>query len=142
MVRRAWMVVAWILSLSIFAAPGFTESAGPRLRSVLADVKALEQPVTYTEAKIPLGELVQKVAADTGVPLVAVPEVADEPVAVIVKEIPARELLEQLADLLDYTWSRRTGHPTPNTPHPPSRSGRIWPASSGRKRSATRCGPT
>src|SRR5713101_3878512 len=106
MVRRAWMVVAWILSLSIFAAPGFTESAGPRLRSVLADVKALEQPVTYTEAKIPLGELVQKVGADTGAPLTAAREVADEPVAVVVKDLPARDLLEQVAELLDYRWAR------------------------------------
>jgi hypothetical protein len=37
----------------------------------------------------------------------AAQEVADEPVAVVVKEFPARELLEQLADLLEYRWSRR-----------------------------------
>jgi hypothetical protein len=78
-----------------------------RQRSALADVAALDKPITYTETRIPLGELVQKVAVDTGVPLTADRDVADEPVAVVVKEMPARELLEQLADLLDYRWSPR-----------------------------------
>jgi hypothetical protein len=50
---------------------------------------------------------VQKVAADTGAPLTAAREVADEPVALVVKEMPARELLVQLADLLDYRWARK-----------------------------------
>jgi type II secretory pathway component GspD/PulD (secretin) len=88
-----------------------------RPRSVLEKSPALDKPVTYTETKIPLGELVQRVAADTGAPLSASPEVADEPVAVVVKELPARELLEQLADLLDYQWARRPGLRTPNTEH-------------------------
>jgi hypothetical protein len=79
----------------------------PRPRSPLAAVTALEKPVTYTETKIPLGELIQKVAADTGVKLTATADVTDEPVAVVVKELPARALLEQLAELLDYLWSRR-----------------------------------
>jgi hypothetical protein len=77
-----------------------------RPRSPLAGVAALDKPVTYTETKIPLGELVQKVAADTGVKLTATPEVADEPVSVVVKELPARQLLEEVADLLDYQWVR------------------------------------
>src|SRR5437764_1448168 len=64
-----------------------------RPRSVLDGVKALEKPVTDTETRIPLGILVQKVA--------------DEPVAVVVKAFSDRELLVQLADLLEYTWSRR-----------------------------------
>ena len=76
-------------------------------RSALAAVPALDQPVTYTETKIPLGELVRKVAAATGVNLTASPEVADEPVAVVVQQLPARKLLDQLADLLDYRWTRR-----------------------------------
>jgi hypothetical protein len=86
---------------------GIATAAEPRPRSPLADAKELEKPITVTETKIPLGELVQKVAAGTGVKLIALPEVADEPVAVVVKELPARELLEQLAELLDYRWSRR-----------------------------------
>src|SRR5688500_15969385 len=76
-------------------------------RSPLADVAALDKPITLTETKIPLGELIQKVAAESGVKLTAHPTTADEPVAVVVKELPARELLVQLADLLDYLWIRQ-----------------------------------
>jgi hypothetical protein len=83
------------------------EGAEPSRRSPLMEVKALERPVTFSETKIPLGELVQKVAAETGVELVAVREVADEPVVVVVNGLPARVLLVQLAQLLDYQWSRR-----------------------------------
>jgi hypothetical protein len=70
-------------------------------------VTALDRLVNVTETKIPLGELVSKLAAVTGVPLVTAREVADEPVAVVVKAMPARELLEQVAGLLDYEWSRQ-----------------------------------
>jgi hypothetical protein len=86
-----------------------SRSASPTRRSALADVPELDKPVTYAEEKIALSDLVRKVAADTGVTLTAHQDVADEPVAVYVKEIPARELLEQIADLWDYRWSRRSG---------------------------------
>jgi hypothetical protein len=92
-----------------FVLPNYTADAAQQPRSVLAGVKELEKPVTYTETKVPLGELVEKVAEETGVSLTAAREVADEPVAVVVKEMPARELLEQVAELLDYQWSRRRG---------------------------------
>jgi hypothetical protein len=78
-----------------------------RERSALEDVAGLETPVTIAEAKIPLGELVARIAAETGVSLRAAREVADEPVALVVREMPARELLEEFAHLLDYRWSRR-----------------------------------
>src|SRR5690348_10293239 len=96
-----------VFLLAISASLGSAEQAGSRHRRVLEEVKELEKPVSFTETKIPLGELVQKVAADTGAPLTAAGEVADEPVAVVVKDLPARELLEQLADLLDYRWTRK-----------------------------------
>jgi hypothetical protein len=98
-------VALGLLLASALAAP--PRERGDSSKQVLRDVHELDKRVTYTETKIPLGELVQKVAADTGAHLVAVPEVADEPVAVVVRDLPARELLEQLADLLDYMWSRR-----------------------------------
>jgi hypothetical protein len=87
--------------------PGFAAENAQQPRTALADVPELEKRVTYCETKIPLGEFVAKVAADTGVLLTAARDVADEPVAVVVTDFPARELLEQLADLLDYRWSRR-----------------------------------
>src|SRR5438034_22194 len=68
---------------------GGSTTAGERRRPVLENVRGLDKPVTYTETKIPLGELIQKVAADTGAPLTVAPGVADEPVEVIVNDLPA-----------------------------------------------------
>jgi beta-lactamase regulating signal transducer with metallopeptidase domain len=105
-------VVLALLLVSAVAAPlpdGTSRPTGGDAngrRPALSDVPELTKPITYTETKIPLGELVQKVSADTGVRLTAAAGVADEPVAVVVKDLPARELLEQVADLLDYRWAR------------------------------------
>jgi beta-lactamase regulating signal transducer with metallopeptidase domain len=104
------LIAVVVVALGLFLAAAVAAPSGERSvasKHVLSDVRELDKRVTFTETKIPLGELVQRIAADTGARLTAVPEVADEPVAVVVREIPARELLEQLADLLDYTWSRR-----------------------------------
>src|SRR5205823_4616918 len=110
--RRTMMsrtfILAWLLAgVSTFALVG--TGAQQRSPSILDDVPGLDRPVTYTETKIPLGELVHTVAIDTGVSLAAVKEVADEPVAVVGREMPARRLLEELAELLDYQWTRRRG---------------------------------
>jgi hypothetical protein len=92
---------------AVFAAlHGFTVWAGEPQRSALEGVPGLEKRVTYAETKIPLGELVEKIAADTGCPLTAARAVADEPVALAVTDFPARDLLQELADLFDYRWRR------------------------------------
>src|SRR2546423_636072 len=62
--------------------PGLAAEASAGRRPILEGVAALNKPVTYSETKIPLGELVQRLAADTGAPLKAARDVADEPVAV------------------------------------------------------------
>src|SRR5215208_4075745 len=103
----AWLTCFGILYLSPLPRSHAAEPA-QQPQSALTGVAALDKTVTYTELKIPLGELVEKIAADTGAPLTAARDVADEPVAVVVKELPARELLEQLGELLDYRWSRRS----------------------------------
>src|SRR5262245_14281748 len=98
--------------IALAAAAALPLAAAPAVdapkRSPLAGVAALDKPVSYTETKIPLGDLVQRVAADTGAPLTAHAGTADEPVSVVVKEMPARELLEQLARHLDYLWMRQS----------------------------------
>jgi hypothetical protein len=149
----------WLGTLPSRAVAG---DAAKRPGSVLRAVAGLDQPVTYTETKIPLGELIAKVAADTHVALGAAPDVADEPVAVVVQALPARELLEQIADLLDYRWSvRRVGDreaersgkggkegrgaesprpnaqgPTPNAPRP-TPSFEIWQDLASKQREET-----
>src|SRR5689334_15227410 len=87
--------IGLICGISVVACPGFAADARQPHASALSGVAGLARPVTYTETKIPLGELVEKVAAETGVKLSAARGVADEPVAVVVKEMPARELLER-----------------------------------------------
>jgi hypothetical protein len=79
-------------------------AAEPRDRSVLQNVPALGMPFSCAETKISLGDLVAKVSTATGVSIAAAPEVADEPLAVVVAAMPARALLEQVAELLDYQW--------------------------------------
>src|SRR5690348_13944254 len=75
-----WLVAATLVALTTTG----LSAAQPSHGVVLEELKELDRPVTYTETKIPLGELIQKVAADTGAKLRAAPDVADEPVAVVV----------------------------------------------------------
>src|SRR5438093_10452821 len=109
--RRLGRRLSWLAAAAALFLIPRAVGAAPEGRPVdpLAAVKELDKPVTYTETKIPLVELIAKVAADTGVTLTAAREVADEPVAVVVNWMPARELLRQLADLLDHRWGRRSG---------------------------------
>jgi hypothetical protein len=147
---------------AVFAAlHGFTVWAGEPQRSALEGVPGLEKRVTYAETKIPLGELVEKIAADTGCPLTAARAVADEPVALAVTDFPARDLLQELADLFDYRWRRPSsavriaysvsdkggrafdfsGYAIRSTPEtPPSRSIKIWPPGTARPRSGSASG--
>jgi hypothetical protein len=107
--------------------PAFAADSTRRATSALEGVAGLEKPVTYTETKIPLGELARMVAADTGVPLTAARSTTDTPVAVVVKELPARLLLEQLAELLDYRWSVRSGVQAPPNGQSPQQKGDAGP---------------
>lgn len=78
----------------------------PRPKSVLDDVPGLERRVTFAETKISLGELLQRVAKETGARVYADRSTADEPAAVVVTDMPAAQLLNQLAQLFDYRWGR------------------------------------
>jgi hypothetical protein len=97
-------------------------------RSALRGIAALDRRVTYTETKIPLVHLVQKVADDTGTRLAAAPGVAREPVCVVVKDLSARELLEQLAELLDYRWLRQSDRSARSGESGKARAGDAAPA--------------
>jgi hypothetical protein len=108
LVKHGYLILGCLVSvMSALAPPGQAADMQQRPRSPLEGVAALDRPVSYTETKIALSELVQKVAAETGVKLAAAADVADEPVAVVVTELPAVQLLEELAELLEYRWSRR-----------------------------------
>lgn len=103
--RPLMLIAAW----HVLAPPGLAAPPDARPRSPFEGVAGLEKPISLAKMKISLGDLVQQIATETGVRLTADATTADEPVAVVVKELPARRLLEELADLLDYLWLRRTG---------------------------------
>jgi hypothetical protein len=64
-------LTALIAVFSALALPALAAATRERQPSPLSGVTALDKPVTYTETKISLGELVQRVAAVTGVKLIA-----------------------------------------------------------------------
>jgi hypothetical protein len=104
------ILLGWLVAAAL---PALAADTGARSHVALAGVTGLERPVTLTETKIALGDLVGKVAAETGVTLAAARDVADEPVAVVVKALPAHELLDRLAELLGYRWSQQRGKEAP-----------------------------
>ena len=79
-----------------------------RPRSVLDGVVELARPVTFSELKIPLGELVQRVARATGVSLTAAREVTDEPVAVVVAD--RLEAAQYAASLVHVAYDEMPAH--------------------------------
>ena len=62
--------------------------AAPPAKSMLDGVPELQRPVTFAEPKIPLGELLRRVAKETGASVYADRTTADEPAAVTVTEMP------------------------------------------------------
>jgi hypothetical protein len=110
MEKRAVFRLAAGGSAALLLASAALGLAAPRPRDpteALKGVPGLSARVTYSETQIPLGELLQRVSADTHVPLSATRDTADEPVAAIVTGVEARGLLATLAELLDYQWSSR-----------------------------------
>lgn len=102
MLYRSLLVGVFLCLLC--AGGGRTEPAA-RPKSVLDDVPGLQRPVTFAESKIPLGELLRRVAKETGVSLYADRATADEPAAVVVTDMPAARLLNEVASFFDYRWA-------------------------------------
>src|SRR5712692_3820210 len=100
MTKFGYAIIPVLALGSTLARASTANGTSTRQRSALAGVMELDRPVTCAETKISLGELVGRVAAETGTNLTATRDVADEPIAIIVKALPARELLDQLAELL------------------------------------------
>lgn len=70
----------------------------------------LARKVTLKLKKTPLSEVTAELSRQSGVTLTTRAEVMDEPVVVWVTDQPAREVMRQLAELLDYRW-RTSGAP-------------------------------
>jgi hypothetical protein len=108
---RRILPIALLAAFFVWPACRLHAAPAATVKSVLAGVPELEKPVTFSETKIPLDDLLQQVGSTTGVRLVATGPAADEPVAVVVTEMPAVRLLDELAALLDYRWTRDDANP-------------------------------
>ncbi len=80
--------------------------AAAQERSPFNGDKRLEQPVTVSWRKATLYDALQELTRTTGIKLSPDLAVVDEPIMAAATQVPARVLLEQIADLLDLTWSR------------------------------------
>lgn len=107
--RTLPVLVASLVCLALLPRGGPAAPAAST-KSVLDDLPGMQRPVTYSEARIPLGELVRRVAAETGVRVYADRTTADEPAAVVVTGMPAARLLNEVARFFDYRWGRE-GNP-------------------------------
>jgi hypothetical protein len=72
--------------------------------SILGAEPGLSRPVTVLQPFATLHEILAAIRNETGVQLRADRSIGDENVLVLVRQRPAAEVLEQLAETLDYTW--------------------------------------
>jgi hypothetical protein len=108
MMRTAWIVALLVAAAGLW---GGTTEAQQRKASPFAKDARLNKAVSVHWKKAALNDALREVSQATGVRLVCDRGLVDEPVMAAAKEIPARQLLEQLATLLHYTWLRSGGTP-------------------------------
>lgn len=77
-------------------------------RSALAGDARLDQPISVSWKKATLYDALLEVSKKTGVKLTPEMAVVDEPIMVSATGVPARQVLDHVATLLDFTWSRST----------------------------------
>jgi hypothetical protein len=104
-----WPHLAPLAAVIAFANPARAVPIDP---SFSGD-RRLEAKVSLLRRKTPVDRVLREVQERTGVSLTAAPEVSAEPVIVVVAERPAREVLSELAALLQFQW-RRTGQTEPH----------------------------
>jgi len=103
--HRALLLVC--LFLACLAEPA--RAAAPPGRSLPAAAyepadARLERPIAVREERVTIGDLLARLAQETGVPLACDPSVAAVEVVIQAKSRPAREVLGRLAVLLDRSW--------------------------------------
>jgi hypothetical protein len=82
-------------------------AAGPAPR-VLEQEERLTKRIDVAAKAEALADLVGRIARETGAPLEAAEEVADERVVLFAHDRPAREVLAHVAEHFDYQWTRQT----------------------------------
>lgn len=106
------------LVVMVFAAPAWSKEPTPqpaccslsRLAlpnsAILKEDTRLEAPVTLRLPRAPLSQVVKELEQQTGVRLKTSAETADEPAILHISKQPVREVMNRLAALFHYRWSR------------------------------------
>ena len=95
MKRHPRLITGLVIGTLVLALPGYPAEIARRHPSALAGVKHLDKPVTYTETKIPLGELAARVAREE----VASPKACAEMLAIMRRQ----QYLDQVPRYLSYS---------------------------------------
>jgi hypothetical protein len=117
--------VVLTFSMLITAHPARAAVGEDAVQSPFAGVASLQQKVTCVEPRIALHDLLSRVTRSTGVRVFAMVDVGDEPLSVAVRDVPAGELLEQVAELLGYGWRRVALAPAAASPDAGPPTGRA-----------------
>ncbi|MCS7066131.1 MAG: hypothetical protein NZL85_07650, partial [Fimbriimonadales bacterium] len=79
--------------------------AGLRAQTVdLSKDERLQKPITVCESFVLLRTLLDQMGKELNVSLSVTPDIAEEKVCLLVRERPAHEVLQRLADTLRYEW--------------------------------------
>jgi hypothetical protein len=103
-----WLTLILVVGL---AAPA---GAAPKPSAFTGDAR-LEKRFTAQWKKATLADALRQIEKATGARLRPDPRIVDEPVMAAAKEVSARALLEQIAQLTHYTWVRAGGTPAAPT---------------------------
>jgi hypothetical protein len=96
--KMGWLRWVWVLS-------AVTLCVGTGAQTVeLSKDERLQKPITVREPFIPLKPLLTQLSKELGVSLSASTEIAEDKVCLLVRERPAHEVLQRLADTLRYEW--------------------------------------
>jgi hypothetical protein len=104
---RWWIAALLVWGAAVGPAPAAPESPPVRVQPVLLQEPRLETTVTLQLRKCPLSAVLAGIEQQTGVKLSAAREVAEEPAIVFVTGQPAREVMQHLATLFNFRWTRK-----------------------------------
>lgn len=96
--KRAIRAGIWAMSMGWAVAPDQSPSPRPP--------ETLSAKITYEHTGAPVGVLLGALSPKAGVNLLVSPRLSKEIVAVQVKDVPVRELLDRIAKLLDARWEK------------------------------------
>ncbi len=105
---RAYSILFLVLAL---IGPASAQPEG----SPLQQDSRLSKPITVRWRKTSLDDALREVTRLTGVTVLPERSLVDEPVMAAFRDAPAREVLDQVAHLLHFTWARYGG--TKDRPH-------------------------